>query len=110
MSDVERISCTNYSAGATYKMKIKQKSVSLSRLAKQEIVKFIKHEKLQPDEQLPSELVLMEMLGVSRHTVREALVLLEQDKLIYKIYRLLLPSYSISPYLCIIKELRISIY
>ncbi len=66
-------------------MKIKQKSVSLSRLAKQEIVKFIKHEKLQPDEQLPSELVLMEMLGVSRHTVREALVLLEQDKLIYKI-------------------------
>ena len=66
-------------------MKIKKNTVSLSRLAKQEIIKYIKHEKLQPDEQLPSELILMEMMGVSRHTVREALVLLEQEEYIYKI-------------------------
>lgn len=66
-------------------MKIKKNTVSLSRLAKQEIIEFIKTEKLQPDEQLPSEMVLIEMLGVSRHTVREALVLLEQEKFIYKI-------------------------
>jgi len=34
---------------------------------------------------LPSENTFMNILGVSRYTVREALALLEQDKIIYKI-------------------------
>lgn len=66
-------------------MKIKGKTIALSQIAKEKILEYIKKEKLQPDDQLPSENSLMKMLGVSRYTVREALALLEQDRVIYKI-------------------------
>lgn len=66
-------------------MKIKHDTIALSIVAKQSIIEFIKDERIQPDEKLPSEAVLMDMLGVSRYTIREALALLEQDKIIYKI-------------------------
>lgn len=66
-------------------MKIKEKSVSLSRKVKEKLIDYIMSENLQPDSLLPSEAQLMEMLGVSRYTVREALALLEQDKILYKI-------------------------
>lgn len=66
-------------------MKIKHDTIALSILAKQSIIEFIKEEKIQPNEKLPSEAVLMDMLGVSRYTVREALALMEQDKIIYKV-------------------------
>lgn len=66
-------------------MKIKEKSVSLSQKVKEKITEYIMNENLQPDSVLPSEAVLTEMLGVSRYTVREALALLEQDKILYKI-------------------------
>ncbi|MDR7856797.1 GntR family transcriptional regulator [Tissierella sp.] len=61
------------------------KSISLSSKTKHEILKFIENEELQADEILPSENTFMDILGVSRYTVREALALLEQDKIIYKI-------------------------
>lgn len=67
-------------------MKSKEKSVSLSQKVKGKIIDYIKNENLQPDSLLPSEAQLMEMLGVSRYTVREALALLEQDKILYKIH------------------------
>lgn len=65
-------------------MKIKHDNVALGILAKQSIIDLIKEKKIQPDNKLPSEAELMEMLGVSRYIVREALALLEQDKIIYK--------------------------
>ncbi|MCF6460168.1 GntR family transcriptional regulator [Clostridium sp. Cult3] len=66
-------------------MKIKEKSIPLSQIAKERILKYIESEKLGADDLLPSENALMEMLGVSRYTIREALALLEQDRIIYKI-------------------------
>ncbi len=65
-------------------MRIKEKSVALSIQAKKKILEYIRENHLTPHEKLPSEARLVEMLGVSRHTVREALALLEQDRLIYK--------------------------
>ena len=61
------------------------KSVSLSSKTKHEILNYIKNEEIQADDILPSENTFMNMLGVSRYTIREALALLEQDKIIYKI-------------------------
>lgn len=66
-------------------MKIKEKNVSLSQKAKAKILDFINKSGLQPNELLPSEANLMKMLGVSRYTVREALALLEQERIVYKI-------------------------
>lgn len=66
-------------------MKIKTNSVSLSQKAKEKIIEYIEIEGLQLDDKLPSEADFMEMLGVSRYTVREALALLEQDRVVYKI-------------------------
>lgn len=66
-------------------MKNGSKSISLSSKTKHEILKFIENEEIQADEILPSENTFMDILGVSRYTVREALALLEQDKIIYKI-------------------------
>ena len=66
-------------------MKIKYPTASLSSLAKNKIIEFIEEQRIQSDEKLPSENELTDMLGVSRYTVREALALLEQDKLVYKI-------------------------
>ncbi len=61
------------------------KSVSLSSKTKHEILNYINNEEIQADDILPSENTFMNMLGVSRYTIREALALLEQDKIIYKI-------------------------
>ena len=66
-------------------MKIKEKTVSLSTQAKKKILEYIQENELKGDDQLPPEAVLMESMGVSRHTVREALALLEQERIIYKI-------------------------
>lgn len=66
-------------------MKIKEKKMSLGRKARESILEYIRENKLSADDMLPSEAALVEMLGVSRHTVREALALLEQEKVIYKI-------------------------
>ncbi len=65
-------------------MRIKEKSIPLSQQAKEKIIEYIRLEELQPDSALPTEAELMEMLGVSRYIVREALALLEQDRIIYK--------------------------
>lgn len=66
-------------------MKIKEKSVNLSQIAREKIIEYIDNEELQADDMLPSENLLMEKLGVSRYTVREALALLEQERLIYRV-------------------------
>jgi len=65
-------------------VRIKEKSVALSIQAKKKLLEFIKEHHMTQHQKLPSESRLVEMLGVSRHTVREALALLEQDHLIYK--------------------------
>lgn len=65
-------------------MRIKEKTIPLSQQAKEKIIEYIRLEGLQPDAALPTEAELMEMLGVSRYIVREALALLEQDRIIYK--------------------------
>lgn len=65
-------------------MQIKGKAIPLSQQAKEKILEYIRLEELQPDAVLPTEAELMEMLGVSRYIVREALALLEQDRIIYK--------------------------
>lgn len=66
-------------------MKIKGKSIALSQIAKTKILEYINNEELRADDMLPSENLLMEKLGVSRYTVREALALLEQERLVYRI-------------------------
>lgn len=66
-------------------IKNSSKSVSLSSKTKNQILSFIENEEIQSDEILPSENTFMDILGVSRYTLREALALLEQDKIIYKI-------------------------
>lgn len=66
-------------------MRIKENSIALSIQAKQKIMEYIIEKALDSQDKLPSESRLMAMLGVSRHTVREALALLEQDHLIYKV-------------------------
>lgn len=66
-------------------MKIKDQAVHLSQKAKEKIIEYIEQNHIQADEKLPSELELQKMLGVSRYTVREALTLLEQERIIYKI-------------------------
>lgn len=59
--------------------------MSLGRKARESILKYIAENKLSANDMLPSEAALVEMLGVSRHTIREALALLEQERAIYKI-------------------------
>ncbi|MFA7412302.1 MAG: GntR family transcriptional regulator, partial [Tissierellaceae bacterium] len=66
-------------------MKIKRKTISLSQIAKMKIKEYIDSEDLQSDDILPSEGILMEKLGVSRYTVREALALLEQERMVYRV-------------------------
>ncbi len=56
-----------------------------SQKAKQAILEFILEEKLEPHEALPGELLMMEMFSMSRYALREALTILEQEKVIYKI-------------------------
>ena len=66
-------------------MTSKNKSISLSTKTKGEILKYIEENNFQVNSILPSENEFVEILGVSRYTVREALALLEQDMIIYKI-------------------------
>lgn len=57
---------------------------SLSQKVKCEIMDFIHSTGLGPHDALPAESELTDILSVSRYTVREALALLEQEKIIYK--------------------------
>ena len=66
-------------------MRIKDSSKSLSYLAKKEILRHIEQKDIQPNDQLPTEAALGEMLGVSRITVREALAQLGEEGIIYKV-------------------------
>lgn len=66
-------------------LRIKQNNIALSQIAKKHILEYISKNKLKPDDTLPSEAELVKMLGVSRYTVREALALLEQEKIVYRI-------------------------
>jgi len=61
------------------------KTGALSHGAKEKILAHIKNSDLRVDEALPTEAVLMKMLEVSRHTVREALALLEQERIVYRV-------------------------
>lgn len=62
-----------------------EKSGALSHGAKADILTLIAESGLRVDEALPTEAKLMKLLGVSRHTVREALALLEQERVVYRI-------------------------
>lgn len=66
-------------------MRIKRSSESLSYLAKKQILRYIERNRVQPNEQLPTEANLGGMLGVSRVTVREALAQLDEEGIIYRI-------------------------
>lgn len=67
-------------------MKKLKKSVSLSTKIKRKILEYIKKKNFKPDESIPSEFVLMDLFNVSRYTIREALALLEQENILYKIH------------------------
>jgi GntR family transcriptional regulator len=62
-----------------------EKIEALSHVAKEKILEYIRESELRVDDTLPTEARLMEMLGVSRHTVREALALLEQERIVYRV-------------------------
>ncbi|MFW6266469.1 MAG: GntR family transcriptional regulator [Halanaerobiales bacterium] len=66
-------------------MKINKPSEPLSKLVRDEIIKYIEDNNLKADEQLPTENKLVDMLGVSRITVREALNQLKVEGVVYKI-------------------------
>lgn len=61
------------------------KNQTLSRSTRKRIIEYIRSNDVQPNDALPTEAAFVELLGASRHTVREALMLLEQENLIYKI-------------------------
>ena len=61
------------------------KNETLSHGARDAILAFIRDSDLGVDDVLPTEAMLMDMLKISRHTVREALALLEQDRVVYRI-------------------------
>lgn len=65
--------------------KVGQK-ISLSQKVKCELVDFIHSTGMNPNDALPTESELTEMLSVSRYTLREALALLEQERIIYKVH------------------------
>jgi len=66
-------------------LEIPEKNGALSHGAKERILALIRDTGLRVDEALPTEAKLLEMLGVSRHTVREALALLEQERIVYRV-------------------------
>ncbi len=66
-------------------MKGPKKNGALSHGAKDSILEYIRNSNLPVDNALPTEAKLMEMLSVSRHTVREALALLEQERIVYRV-------------------------
>lgn len=59
-----------------------RKTRALSLNARDQIIKLIHSQRLTPGDQLPSEDELSRMLEVSRATVREALVLLESQRIV----------------------------
>ncbi|MDC7233716.1 MAG: GntR family transcriptional regulator [Spirochaetales bacterium] len=61
------------------------KNQTLSRSARKRIIEYIRSNEIQPGDALPTEAAFVELLQASRHTVREALMLMEQENLIYKI-------------------------
>jgi len=63
----------------------RDKIEALSHGARDAILAYIRDAELWVDDKLPTEAELMEMLAVSRHTVREALALLEQERIVYRI-------------------------
>ena len=65
-------------------MLIKPKRRTLTNATVSAISDAIRDDKFPPGSQLPSELELMEMLGVSRTTLREALRTLEEQGAIYR--------------------------
>lgn len=65
-------------------MKIKEKNQPLSTLVEKKIIEYINTNDIQIDEKIPTEPKLMELLGVSRYTIREALALLSEKNIIYK--------------------------
>ena len=64
---------------------MEKSSLYQSQKAKKAIIDYILNEHLEPHDALPGELVLMEMFSMSRYAVREALTILEQEKIIYKV-------------------------
>ena len=58
---------------------------SLSKIVRKKIIEYIEANDLEPGDQLPSEPKFVEMFGVSRITVREALAQFKQEGVIYKI-------------------------
>lgn len=58
---------------------------SLSKIVRKKIIDYIEENDLKPGDQLPSELKLVKMFGISRITVREALAQFNQEGIIYKI-------------------------
>lgn len=62
-----------------------ERNGALSHGAKDRILALIEARSLGVDDALPTEARLTEELGVSRHTVREALALLEQERVIYRV-------------------------
>lgn len=65
--------------------KIKRSKNSLSYLAKKNILNYINQNDLKTGDPLPSENKLVEMMGVSRITIREALASLKNENIIYKV-------------------------
>lgn len=71
--------------GEVIKIRIKKNTKPLSQIVKKKISEYIKEQEISIDDKLPSESELVEMMGVSRVTIREALAQLEQQGIVYKI-------------------------
>lgn len=63
----------------------RDKNEALSHGAKEKILEYIRASELRVGDTLPTEARLMDMLEASRHTVREALALLEQERIVYRV-------------------------
>ena len=66
-------------------LQAREKNEALSHGAKERILEYIRASELRVGDALPTEVRLMEMLEASRHTVREALALLEQERIVYRV-------------------------
>jgi GntR family transcriptional regulator len=85
VTKTQNLSNMSNNINKTLKMLKGSKNQTLSRSARKRIIEYIKKNDVQPHDALPTEAAFMEILEASRHTVREALVLMEQENLIYKI-------------------------
>lgn len=66
-------------------VQVRDKSEALSHGVKEKILDYIRASGLRVGDTLPTEAKLMEMLEAGRHTIREALALLEQERIVYRI-------------------------